>query len=276
MKEPGLTIEQVFKGVRAKLGKETGGKQIPWELSSLQGEFYFVPGSGKTATDITKPGKIVIDRDESFTTRKSDTDAFDDESRKLEDEERKLEKEKVLLEKKKALEEKRQKIEEEKATLETKKTTTLAMGKRPSVPTANEIKRDGRFIAYDNGPVLDTRTNLMWAAKDNGADINWQGAKSYCDNYHGGGYTDWRLPTQNELAGLYDAGKTYQSEGCGWFGSTCDIHLTELIRLTHILAWASDMRGSDAASFRFSFSEWNWYPQSSGYGFRALPVRSGN
>lgn len=29
MKEPGLTIEQVFKGVRAKLGKDTGGKQIP-------------------------------------------------------------------------------------------------------------------------------------------------------------------------------------------------------------------------------------------------------
>ena len=85
MKEPGLTIEQVFKGARAKLGKETGGKQIPWELSSLQGEFYFVPGSGKTATDITPPGKIVIDKDESSTARKSDRDALDDESRQLED-----------------------------------------------------------------------------------------------------------------------------------------------------------------------------------------------
>jgi hypothetical protein len=83
MKEPGLTIEQVFKSARVKLGKETGGKQIPWELSSLQGEFYFVPGSGKTATDITQPSKIVID-DESSTTRKSDTDALGDESRKLE------------------------------------------------------------------------------------------------------------------------------------------------------------------------------------------------
>lgn len=56
MKEPGLTIEQVFKGVRAKLGKGTGGKQIPWELSSLQGEFYFVPGSGKTLS----PTAIII------------------------------------------------------------------------------------------------------------------------------------------------------------------------------------------------------------------------
>jgi len=138
MKEPGLTIEQVFKGVRAKLGKETGGKQIPWELSSLQGEFYFIPGSGKAATDIAQPSKIVVDRDESSIARKSDTDALDDESRKLEDEERKLEKEKALLEKRKAIEEKRQKIEEEKTALEAKKRTTLAIGKRTSVPTAGD------------------------------------------------------------------------------------------------------------------------------------------
>ncbi len=42
--EPGLTIEQVFKNVRHRLGVETGGKQVPWELSSLEGDFYFVPG----------------------------------------------------------------------------------------------------------------------------------------------------------------------------------------------------------------------------------------
>jgi len=34
--------------------------------------------------------------------------------------------------------------------------------------TAGETARDGRFIAYDNGTVLDTKTHLMWAAKDNG------------------------------------------------------------------------------------------------------------
>ncbi len=45
MKEPGLTIEQVFKNVRFKLGRETGGRQVPWELSSLVGDFSFMPGS---------------------------------------------------------------------------------------------------------------------------------------------------------------------------------------------------------------------------------------
>jgi formylglycine-generating enzyme required for sulfatase activity len=56
MKEPGLTIEQVFKNVRHKLGQETGGKQVPWELSSLEGDFFFLPGnSAKTGflRDIT-------------------------------------------------------------------------------------------------------------------------------------------------------------------------------------------------------------------------------
>ena len=144
------------------------------------------------------------------------------------------------------------------------------------------MARDGRYIAYDNGTVLDTWTNLMWAAHDNGSDINWNNAKSYCENYRGGGYTDWRMPTQDELAGLYDAGKTYTTTpACG-----ADVHLTELIRLT--CSWASETRtgpgslgsslhvgGSDAAGFSFEDGEWGWDLQSPSTGRRALPVRSG-
>lgn len=62
----------------------------------------------------------------------------------------------------------------------------------------------GRFIAYDNGTVLDTLTNRMWAAKDNGSDIDGANAKSYYENYRGCGYSDWRMPTQDELANIYD------------------------------------------------------------------------
>lgn len=41
MSTPNLTIEQVFKRVRAQVRKKTGGNQIPWESSSLEKEFYF-------------------------------------------------------------------------------------------------------------------------------------------------------------------------------------------------------------------------------------------
>ena len=140
---------------------------------------------------------------------------------------------------------------------------------QPSVSTAKETDRDGRFIAYENGTVLDTRTNLMWAVLDNGSNINWRDAKEYCDNYRGGGYTDWRMPTQDELAGLYDAAKTYKSD-CGY-----DVHLTELIRLSCSTLWASKTRGSGGARFHFGVGPRVWTPQLFGRGDRALPVRFG-
>lgn len=38
---PGLKIEDVFKNVRASVRQESGGRQTPWENTSLEGEFYF-------------------------------------------------------------------------------------------------------------------------------------------------------------------------------------------------------------------------------------------
>ena len=140
---------------------------------------------------------------------------------------------------------------------------------QPSVSTVKEAGRDGRFIAYDNGTVLDTRTSLMWAIVDNGSNISWHDAKSYCENYRGGGYTDWRMPTQDELAGLYDAAKTYKSD-CGY-----DVHLTKFILLSCSTLWASKTRGSGAARFRFGAGPRFWTPQLLGRGDRVLPVRTG-
>ncbi len=40
---PGLKIEEVFKQVRADVSEETDEKQVPWESTSLTGDFYFTP-----------------------------------------------------------------------------------------------------------------------------------------------------------------------------------------------------------------------------------------
>ena len=40
--KPGWAIERVFKQVRISVMRETKGKQIPWESSSLLGDFYFL------------------------------------------------------------------------------------------------------------------------------------------------------------------------------------------------------------------------------------------
>jgi hypothetical protein len=51
----------------------------------------------------------------------------------------------------------------------------------------------------------DPATGLNWTTEDNGADVNWSQATAYCSNLRLGGYSDWRLPTIDELQGIYDA-----------------------------------------------------------------------
>ena len=50
--EPNLPIEQLFKRVRLDVAGSTGGKQVPWESSSLTSDFYFF---GDTAVAATRP-----------------------------------------------------------------------------------------------------------------------------------------------------------------------------------------------------------------------------
>ena len=42
MTRSGLPIEQLFKEVRIGVGKDTGDRQVPWESSSLRGDFFFI------------------------------------------------------------------------------------------------------------------------------------------------------------------------------------------------------------------------------------------
>lgn len=139
-----------------------------------------------------------------------------------------------------------------------------------------ESGRDGRFISYSDGTVLDTRTKLMWAAKDNGADINWQNAKNYCESYRGGGYTDWRMPTQIELMGLYNKNKP-RPMACET--SNTNRVETGLIDISCYYVWASETGSSffrsTAAFFGFYDGDRAYYRQSYNSYMRALPVRSG-
>jgi uncharacterized caspase-like protein len=45
MQQPGLKVEDVFKAVRINVSKTTDGVQVPWESSSLTGDFYFTPAA---------------------------------------------------------------------------------------------------------------------------------------------------------------------------------------------------------------------------------------
>jgi len=120
-----------------------------------------------------------------------------------------------------------------------------------------------------NGVVTDSLTGLMWAAHENGENINWFDAKSYCKKYKGGGFSDWRLPTLIELGSLYKAGIRCKKK------NTINISCNNLY-------WASNSRNSNGAQqsayFIFTNGSWDWcrdpYPYRTPYRNRALPVRS--
>jgi hypothetical protein len=124
-----------------------------------------------------------------------------------------------------------------------------------------ETSRCGSLVAYDNGTVKDTATNLMWAAADNGAGfLSWDQAVSYCTGYSGGGYAGWRMPTQSDLTSL-------KSNLCGNL-----VHTTSGTGI-----WTSQVDPQVAGNrgmFNFSTGYFWWYDKFNGG--HALPVRNYN
>lgn len=53
MERPGLALSEVMIAVRREVLKNTGGKQVPWEHSSLTGQFYFKPPAPDAAPAVS-------------------------------------------------------------------------------------------------------------------------------------------------------------------------------------------------------------------------------
>ncbi len=53
--QKGLPIEEVFKQVRANVRRDSQGKQIPWENTALEGQFYFFPPESVSGVQQANP-----------------------------------------------------------------------------------------------------------------------------------------------------------------------------------------------------------------------------
>lgn len=107
IQDSGIPITDVFMNVRQKLRKETG--QVPWELSSLEGKFYFNPSKSSGMTEKRITGREIENTD------------HESEQRRLDEERQRLQKEKDLLELKKAFLEEERRLQEERKRLEEEK-----------------------------------------------------------------------------------------------------------------------------------------------------------
>ena len=78
--------------------------------------------------------------------------------------------------------------------------------------TKRKSSRDGRYVDNGNGTVTDHRTELMWTQKDSYADLgecrNWYKSNKYVSKLKTGGYTDWRMPTVEELKTIFERPKS--------------------------------------------------------------------
>jgi len=288
MTKPGLKIEDLMINVRNAVIKETNKKQVPWQASSLTGNFYFVPKTDsqtisgakqekKSAMpEVKESSKDRYDREAIFWESIKDSDNlkyFDaylmkypggtfallaqlrlEELKGGQKERKKSEVELIrLAEEQKELE--RLEAERKRLAEEQKRKIIVA-----SIdPKDREIARDGHYIAYDNGIVRDSKTGLEWVAGPD-RDYSWYHAKRWTKKLtiSGGG---WRMPTKNELRTLYEKGK----------GSR---NITPLLKTTGYAVWSSD-DSSSAWHFDFNLGDyWGWSNSNWSSPTRAFAVRS--
>ncbi|MGD9975892.1 MAG: DUF1566 domain-containing protein, partial [Desulfatirhabdiaceae bacterium] len=77
-----------------------------------------------------------------------------------------------------------------------------------------------RYTTIGDDVVTDAVTGLMWEKNTPDNTMTWTNALAYCHNNDLGGFTDWRLPTINELHSLVDYGRYNKSINPEFFPDT--------------------------------------------------------
>jgi hypothetical protein len=100
-----------------------------------------------------------------------------------------------------------------------------------------------RWSVVSQGVLLDSQTGLQWTQEDNGQDIDWNSAQQYCQSstWAGGG---WRLPTVDELAGIYDASAT-PFHCLSFQGTEHSCKTSSLFHLTSVAFWSGSTAEPD-------------------------------
>lgn len=111
----------------------------------------------------------------------------------------------------------------------------VALGGCLEQPGASDADpQDGdaqRFRQVSEDVLLDNVTGKMWA-KDNGKDVTWEEALVFCDTQSAGDFDDWRMPTIEELATLFESARDMEPK------------VTDLIGLTKCTLWGKDKDGN--------------------------------
>jgi hypothetical protein len=95
-----------------------------------------------------------------------------------------------------------------------------------------------RFVDNGDGTVTDTQTELMWSKSSSPGDLTWQDAETYCKTpaIAGYKYSDWRMPTIEELQSLYIKDHEGYETICG-----LKARVDPIFELTCTWIWSADL-----------------------------------
>jgi hypothetical protein len=124
---------------------------------------------------------------------------------------------------------------------------TLTEPKKDVAPTSD----NPRFQDNKNGTVSDLETKLIWVQIDSYQTrkqwINWHKAQDYIRELNEakfGGAADWRLPTREELASLFDE---KQSIPWNYYWTKNELHIDPIFGKSHCCYWSSEEAKGDMA-----------------------------
>jgi hypothetical protein len=295
MLRPGLPIERIFKLVRIDVVKESDNRQIPWESSSLMGDFFFLAKRGVgvvSKRDELKPVALPKDSELSFADILQTEEAQRIDKEEWERWQLKIEKEYIealridkstyLMPKQKALAWKRflaavsqdNPYSRQDDIMRAQSRSRLShwgiekpVKKQAPLPTEDIIGTDSKItaqedtlIAYVNGVVYDKNTGLEWIAGPD-RDTSWRKAKSWVNSLGvaGGG---WRMPTSQELKGLYKKGEGKRN-------------MTPLLKISTWNVWSEETRDDSwAACISFRRGTRHWHLRILRSSRRGFAVRS--
>jgi hypothetical protein len=124
--------------------------------------------------------------------------------------------------------------------------------------------QNAAFAGNEGHTWIDLSTRLMWARSDNGEDVSWQQAANYCHNLKLDGFSNWRLPTIDELSTIYD--QTQNENGR---------HIRGGIQMNGFGGWSSSLtkRSHQAWAFYFNSGTRGFFELSYNVNLRAICVR---
>jgi len=111
------------------------------------------------------------------------------------------------------------------------------------------------------------QSSLQWSESDNGADVSWSEAGSYCASKGNG----WRLPTGDELLGLFNSSQSTPCGSANGLQYTCRI--SSKFHLSGPWLWTNEASGAaNAAYVNFDVGGKYAIPSTLRKGDRALCV----